>query len=50
MPVLVSVLAILWVRSKLDFGQVWSVLQKMHWQGLVIHGLVMLVGLVLRLQ
>lgn len=48
LPVLVSVLAILWVRSKLDFGQVWSVLQKMHWQGLVIHGLVMLVGLVLR--
>ncbi len=25
LPVLVSVLAILWVRSKLDFGQVWSV-------------------------
>ena len=47
-PVLISILAILWVRSKLDFGQVWATLQKMHWQGLVIHGVVLLVGLILR--
>lgn len=48
LPVLISILAILWVRSKLDFAQVWAALQKMHWQGLVIHGIVLLVGLALR--
>lgn len=47
-PLLFSVAAILWVRSRLDFSQVWDVLKLIHWQGLVIHGLVFLAGLVLR--
>jgi len=48
LPVLISILAILWVRSKLDFNQVLTVLKKMHWQGLVLHGVVLLTGLALR--